>query len=57
MPAPWPAGNADGHYKKRIADLAGLYADRAAFDRLVEERGDEVAYEVTSYTPGARLTT
>lgn len=48
-------GSADGRYVKRIADLEGLYADRAAFDRLVAERGDEVAYEVTSCSPGARV--
>lgn len=47
-------GNADGHYRKRFADLAGLYADAGAFDRLMAERGQEVAYEVTSYAPGLR---
>ncbi|EYD74291.1 Glucose-6-phosphate isomerase, archaeal [Rubellimicrobium mesophilum DSM 19309] len=48
-------GNADGHYQKRFSDLRGLYADSAAFGRLLEERGQEVAYEVTSYTPGSRV--
>jgi glucose-6-phosphate isomerase len=48
-------GHADGHYQKRLSDLAGLYADGAAFDRLVAERGEEVAYEVTSYTAGSRV--
>jgi glucose-6-phosphate isomerase len=48
-------GNADGHYTKRFADLAGLYADAAAFQDLVAERGEEIAYEVTSFTPGHRV--
>ncbi len=48
-------GNADGHYQKRFSDLAGLYADSAAFDRLVAEHGQEIAYEVTSYTAGSRV--
>lgn len=46
--------NGDGHYRKTYRDLAGLYADGAAFDRLVAEKGDEIAYEVTSYTPGSK---
>jgi len=45
---------ADGRYLKRIADLTGLYADAAAFERLTEDRGEDIAYEVTSYTPGPR---
>lgn len=45
--------NADGHYRKTFRDLAGLYADEAAFEALLVERADEVAYEVTSYTPGS----
>lgn len=48
-------GNSDGHYQKRLSDLAGLYADEAAFDRLVAERGQEIAYEVTSYSAGSRV--
>nr|WP_210528991.1 glucose-6-phosphate isomerase [Rubellimicrobium arenae] len=48
-------GNADGHYQKRFTDLAGLYADAAAFDRLLAQRGNEVAYEVTSFTPGQKV--
>ena len=47
-------GNANGHYKKQFRDLAGLYADEQAFGRLLENRGNDIAYEVTSYTPGAR---
>jgi glucose-6-phosphate isomerase len=48
-------GNADGRYQKRFADLAGLYADGDAFDRLLAERAGDVAYEVTFYTPGRRV--
>lgn len=47
-------GNANGHYKKQFRELAGLYADEQAFGRLLEKRGNEIAYEVTSYTPGTR---
>lgn len=36
----------------RIADLAGLFADAAAFERLAAERGAEIAYEVHEYRPG-----
>ncbi len=46
--------NADGHYQKYFSDLAGLYADTTAFDALLEHRAGDVAYEVTSYTPGNR---
>ncbi|MBN9071650.1 MAG: glucose-6-phosphate isomerase [Rhizobiales bacterium] len=46
--------NGDGHYRKTYRDLAGLYADAAAFDAIVSEKGDQVAYEVTSYTPGKK---
>lgn len=53
--APGYLDGADGHYVKRIADLAGLYADADAFQRLAAERGDDIAYEVTSYTPGLRV--
>lgn len=48
-------GNADGRYEKRFGDLAGLYADDAAFARLLAERGGETAYEVTSFTPGRQV--
>lgn len=46
--------NGDGHYKKTYRDLAGLYADSDAFDALLADKGDEIAYEVTSYTPGTK---
>lgn len=44
--------NADGHYRKYFSDLSGLYADTTAFDALLERRAGDVAYEVTSFTPG-----
>ncbi len=44
--------NADGHYQKHFRDLSGLYADASAFEALLARRADDVAYEVTSYTPG-----
>ncbi len=34
------------HYEKRFSDLAGLYADAAAFEALVPKLGSEVVYEV-----------
>ena len=46
---------ADGHYRKTFGDLAGLYADEAAFAALLERRRGDVAYEVTSYTPGTKV--
>lgn len=45
----------DGAYLKRFRDLAGLYADEDAFGTLITTRGEEVAYEVTSYTPGGKV--
>ena len=45
----------DGRYAKRIGDLAGLYADDGAYEKLAAERRDDVAYEVTSFTPGGRV--
>lgn len=42
-----------GHYQKRLADLAGLYADSAAFNALVAGRGQEVVYDVTEHRPSA----
>lgn len=46
--------NANGHYQKHFRDLAGLYRDADAFAAILDRRADEVAYEVTSYTPGAK---
>jgi glucose-6-phosphate isomerase len=43
------AGN---RYRKTLGDLAGLYADAAAYNRLVAELGAEaVVYEVTDHKP------
>lgn len=47
--------NGDGHYRKSFRDLTGLYADAAAFDILIAARSDEIAYEVTSYTAGSKV--
>ncbi|MEI4472377.1 glucose-6-phosphate isomerase [Frigidibacter sp. MR17.24] len=44
----------DGHYRKHYSDLEGLYADSAAFAAILAEKAGEVAYEVTSYTPGGK---
>ncbi|PTE20953.1 glucose-6-phosphate isomerase [Cereibacter changlensis JA139] len=46
--------NADGHYRKSYRDLTGLYADSEAFDAILAQKADAIAYEVTSYTPGAK---
>lgn len=46
---------ANGHYKKTYDDLAGLYADDEAHDHLLKERTGQVAYEVTSFTPGQKV--
>lgn len=44
--------NGGGHYRKTFRDLSGLYADHRAFDSLLATKADDVAYEVTSHTPG-----
>jgi len=46
--------NCSNHYKKRLSDLAGLYADDAAFKAELSLRGDEVIYEVTEWRPPVR---
>ncbi|OON38690.1 glucose-6-phosphate isomerase [Izhakiella australiensis] len=46
--------NASGHYQKRLSDLAGLYADDAAFKAELSHGGDRVVYEVTEWRPPAR---
>lgn len=38
-------------YQKRLEELAGLYADTAAFDALVAEHGTDVVYDVTDHRP------
>jgi glucose-6-phosphate isomerase, archaeal len=40
-----------GAKRTRLRDLAGLYADRAAFERAAAHRGDEIAYEVQEFRP------
>lgn len=40
-----------GRYQKRFADLAGIYADSAAFADLVKTRGEEIAYTVHEVRP------
>lgn len=46
--------NGNGHYKKLYRDLDGLYADTGAFDAILTEKAEHIAYEVTSYTPGGK---
>jgi glucose-6-phosphate isomerase len=40
---------ANEHYVKRVAELAGLYRDSAAFDTLIAANPDAVGYEVAGY--------
>ena len=44
---------ASNRYVKTFRDLDGLYEDSAAFDALLAQRADDVAYEVTDYKPSA----
>ena len=41
-------------YQKRFSDLAGLFADEAAFAELARSRGSEVAYQVDEFRPSER---
>ena len=41
-------------YEKRFNDLAGLFADEAAFAELVRSRGTDVAYQVDEFRPSER---
>jgi glucose-6-phosphate isomerase len=45
---------ATGRYAKTLGDLAGLYADEAAFAAAVGAGRDEMVYEVTEYRPSTR---
>jgi glucose-6-phosphate isomerase, archaeal len=45
-------GHATGQYDKRLADLAGLYADSAAFDSACATEGDRIVYRVRDVKPG-----
>lgn len=47
--------NATGSYQKRFSDLAGLYADAAAFSAMRAEWGTRVVYEVSEFRPSDRL--
>lgn len=38
-------------YQKRLTELAGMYADAAAYDALAAERGADVVYDVTDHRP------
>lgn len=38
-------------YQKRLRDLEGLYSDKDAFEKLVNQKGNEVVYEVTNHIP------
>jgi glucose-6-phosphate isomerase len=40
-----------GVKQSRISDLAGCYADGAAFERLAAARGSDIAYEVHEFRP------
>ncbi len=42
---------ATGRYTKKFGDLAGLYADRSAYDLMASSRADDVVYEVTEFRP------
>lgn len=42
-----------GRYEKRLSELAGLYADAAAFAALLAA-GDRVVYDVTEFRPSER---
>ncbi|MGK9169843.1 glucose-6-phosphate isomerase [Inquilinus limosus] len=44
---------ATGRYVKTLADLAGLYADTAAYEAAQARSGDEVVYEVQDVRPSA----
>lgn len=45
--------NATGHYQKKISDLAGIYADQAAFSALCADDPDRIVYNVCEVRPQA----
>jgi glucose-6-phosphate isomerase len=45
---------ATGTYQKRLVDLAGLYADQAAFAAAVQAGGNAVVYDVADFRPSAK---
>lgn len=44
---------ATGTYQKRLGDLAGLYADDAAFAALLASSGNPIVYDVADFRPSA----
>jgi glucose-6-phosphate isomerase len=38
-----------GRYAKKLSELRGLFQDDAAFDKVVAEQDDPIAYEVVDY--------
>lgn len=44
---------ATNRYVKTLRDLAGVYADAAAFEAQLADRGEATVYEVTDYKPSA----
>jgi glucose-6-phosphate isomerase, archaeal len=44
---------ATGNYQKRLGDLAGLYADAAAFSRKLAAEGNSIVYDVADFRPSA----
>ena len=42
-----------GRYEKRLSELAGIYADGAAFAALLDDSGDRVVYAVEDLRPSA----
>ncbi len=42
---------ATGRYTKKFGDLAGLYADHAAYDLMAGSRANNIVYEVTEFRP------
>ncbi|MGS0743518.1 glucose-6-phosphate isomerase [Glaciimonas sp. GG7] len=43
----------DTLYQKRLQDLAGLYADGAAFDALLSTQAQDVVYDVSDFRPNS----
>lgn len=46
--------NETGAYQKRFRDLAGLYADEAAFSAMQGKWDDTIVYEVSEFRPNER---
>jgi glucose-6-phosphate isomerase len=44
---------ATGNYQKRLGDLAGLYADAAAFSAKLAADGNNIVYDVADFRPSA----